>query len=212
MIELHTRVVFWRPARMPEPQIVQLAAGERLVELHEDAVVYIAQCYRRHGMRGDDARIARRFALGARFFAIQERSEGLIAWAWALVGVPRYLDEFGWLFQLNHDQVWGRDAFVTPSRRGKRLLLTLINAASLIEGRPMQLFSDVDPANLASMQAHQTIGMRPLAKIRALAIGDRLLVRQRPVPALPPINHVQPWRRVLWRSSQSLEWHHANIA
>jgi hypothetical protein len=210
MIELHTRVVFWRPAQAPDA--VQLAAGERLLELREDAVGDIAQSYRQHGMRGDMARIARRFALGAKFYAIEAEGQGLVAWTWGLVGVPRYLDEFGWLFELESDQAWGRDAFVVPSRRGHRMLLALINAASVVEARPLQLFSDVDPANVASMQAHLAMGMRPVAKIRALAIGRRLLLRQRPVPALPPVGAVQPRRRLLWRTGQSLEWHEAHIA
>lgn len=210
MIELHTRVVFWRAAQAPDA--VQLAAGERLVELREEAVDDIARAYRRHGMRGDAARIARRFSLGAKFYAIEADGDGLVAWTWALVGVPRYLDEFGWLLELAPDQAWGRDAFVVPSRRGHRMLLALINAAAVVEARPLQLFSDVDPANLASMQAHLAMGMRPVAKIRALAIGERLLFRQRPVPALPPVGHVQPRRRVLWRNGPSLDWHRAHIA
>lgn len=210
MIELHTRVVFWRPAQAPAA--AQLAAGERLLELGEDAVGDIAQCYRQHGMRGDRARIARRFALGARFFAIEAGDEGLVAWTWALVGVPRYLDEFGWMFELEPDQAWGRDAFVVPSRRGSRMLLALVNAAAVMEARALQLFSDVDPANLASMQAHLTIGMRPLAKVRALAIGNRLLVRQRPAPGLPPIGQMQPQHRLLWRGNRQLDWHQAHIA
>jgi len=51
-----------------------------------------------------------------------------------------------------------------------------------------------------------------VAKIRALAIGRRLLLRQRPVPELPPVGAVQPRRRLLWRTGQSLEWHEAHIA
>ncbi len=210
MIELHTRVVFWRPPKSLDA--TALADGERLVELRHDAIERISRNYRQQGMRGDVARIARRFELGARFFAIEGDDGGLVAWTWVLVGVPRYLDEFGWLFELEEDQAWGRDAFVIPSRRGCRLLLALAGGAAVMEARPLQLFSDVDPANTASMRAHLALGLRPLAKIRALAIGDRLVIRQRPSSALPRIEQVRPHRRLLWRSDRELGWHRANIA
>ena len=209
MIELHTRIIFQRPASCPVT--ARLSEGEHLLELQADATDRISQCYRQQGMRGDPARISRRFSNGARFFAI-EQDGVLIAWTWALIGVPRYMDEFAWMIQLDQNQAWGRDAFVLPSRRGKRLLLALVDAAAILEGRAMQFFSDVDPANRVSMQAHLAMGMTPLTRIRALSIGQRLIVRQRPDPALPPLQGMRPDQRLLWMKPDDLQWHRMRIA
>ena len=94
-----------------------LAEGQRFLEMHESDKARLVQAYRANGMSGKPERLQRRYDHGMRCFAIEE-GERIVAWFWALHGVPRYMDEFAWQIPLNETQVWLRDAFVVPEGVG----------------------------------------------------------------------------------------------
>jgi hypothetical protein len=209
MIELHNIVILERPAGRLEDSAP--AAGLRYVERGADAVERIAQCDREHGRKGDHARIARRFAHGFRYFAIEEGAQ-TVGWFWVLVGGARYFDELRWRLPLRDDQAWGRDAFVVPSHRGRRLLPMLVRAAAAMEGRPLHMLSDVDAVNLPSLRVHAGLGFRRVCTVRAVAIAGRLLWRSAPPPGLPAPTAIRPSRSLLWLSEQERGWHRDHVA
>lgn len=188
-----------------------LAEGQQLIELGAADAQRISRCDRDHGRRGDLDRIRRRFAHGFRHFAITEAG-AIVAWFWAVHGVPRYLDEMCWRFDLDEQHVWIRDAFVVPRRRGSGLLRLIMNAACTVDARPVHYLSDVSLSNRISLRAHRSLGFERIATVRSFALGSRLLLRNRPPPSIPPINGLRPEARVLWMSRDELLWHRQQIA
>lgn len=209
MIELHNIVILERAAGRLEDS--RPPDGLRYVERDAAATETIAQDDRRHGRKGDRDRIARRFAQGFRYFAIEEGAQ-TVGWFWVLVGGARYFDELRWRLPLRDDQAWGRDAFVIPSHRGRRLLPMLVRAAATMEGQPLHMLSDVDAVNLPSLRVHANLGFRRVCTVRALAVAGRLVWRSAPSPALPPPDAIRPARRLLWLSREERAWHRDHIA
>lgn len=189
----------------------KLAPDQRFLELHADDCERLAQTYQRYGRRRDPARILRRFDYGFRCFAIEEE-RGLIGWFWVLHGVPRYLDELAWLFELDHSLVWGRDAFVAPDRRGRRLIATMMDTAAAVDSRPKFFISDVSAGNFLSLRAHAALGFRRLATVQSLALGRRLLWRSSPPACLPAPTGLRTERRWLWLSDEEYAQHRGRIA
>lgn len=209
MIELHSIVVLERPLGHVED--IGLPDGMRYAERLRDDAELISRTDRRHGRRGDPARIARRFDAGFRYFAIEEHGEP-VGWSWVLVGGTRYLDELRWSIRLAPDQVWVRDAFVVPTHRGRRLLVALMGAAASVDGRRLRYFSDVDAVNLPSLHAHRSLGFNRICTVRAITIGRRLTLRMRPPAVVPGVEAIRPAQRLLWLSRAEYEWHRAHIA
>jgi GNAT superfamily N-acetyltransferase len=209
MIEFNNIVLLSRTrgATTPRP----LAEGQRFIELREQDAERIAQADRRYGRRGEMGRILRRFQHGLRYFAIEE-DEGLVAWFWVAHAVPRYLDELAWLINLDNSQAWARDAFVSPERRGQRLIAALMETACTVDSGPQLFLSDVDSYNLPSLRAHEKMGFRKVATVRSLAIGKRLLLRGRPPQGFPPPQDLRPAQRLLWMSQEEYAWHCGRIA
>jgi len=189
---------------------VALAADQRFVELLADDVERIVGTYRAYGRRGDRERILRRFRRGFRCFAVEEE-RGLVAWFWVMHGIPRYLDELAWLFELDHSLVWARDAFVAPDRRGRRMLVAMMDAATRLDRRPRFFLSDVSAGNFLSLRAHAALGFRRLATVQSLRIGP-LLLRSRPPACLPVPNGLRTAQRWLWLNPEERDWHRAQIA
>ena len=209
MVELHNIVILERPLGAVED--IGLPQGMRYVERHRDEADLISRTDRKHGRKGDPARIHRRFDIGFRHFAILERDEP-VAWTWVKVGGTRYLDELRWLVELRQDQAWGRDAFVVPAHRGRRLLVALMGVAGSAEGRLLHYFSDVDGFNIPSLRAHRSLGFQRLCTVRALTVGSRLTLRVRPPAVIPAPTAIRPAQRFLWLSAEECDWHRLRIA
>lgn len=209
MIEFNTIVLLSRTAGVMPPKV--LAPEQRFIELRTEDAERISQADRHYGRRGDMARIQRRFQHGLRYFAIEE-GEGLVAWFWVAHAVPRYFDEMRWMIDLDNTQAWGRDAFVSPERRGQRLLAALMDNACTLDSGPQHFLSDVDASNQPSLHAHEKMGFQKIAIVRSLAIGKRLLLRGRPPEGFPAPQALRPSQRVLWMSEREYAWHRERIA
>lgn len=209
MIEFNSIVVLSRPAGTKRKGC--LADDQEFIELHLEDAARIAGADRQYGRRGDIDRIANRFRQGLRYFAIEEK-QGIVAWFWVVHGGPRYLDEMCWLIELQATHVWARDAFVAPSHRGRRLLMVMMELASVLDGRPVTYLSDVSQSNLVSLRAHRSLGFEKIATIRSLAIGRHLLLRSLPPACLPQPRAVRPAQRMIWLTDEEYAWHHAHIA
>jgi GNAT superfamily N-acetyltransferase len=209
MIELNSIVVLSRPAGTERKG--SLADGQAFIELHLEDAARISDADRRHGRRGDIERITNRFRHGMRYFAIEE-AQGIVAWFWVVHGGPRYLDEMCWLIQLQATHVWARDAFVAPSHRGRRLLMVMMELASVLDGRPVTYLSDVSQSNFVSLRAHRSLGFEKIATIRSLAIGKHLLLRNRPPACLPQPQAIRPAQRLIRLTEEEYAWHKAHIA
>ena len=209
MIEFNAIVLLGRA-----PGFVREAAlmpDQRFIELRVEDAERISREDRRYGRRGDMNRILARFGHGLRLFAVEEE-QGLVAWFWVAHACPRYFDEMCWRVDLEATHVWARDAFVTPERRGRRLLTAMMDLAGTLDERPMRYLSDVSASNWVSLRAHRALGFERLATVRSLAVGKRLLIRSRPPACIPKPGAIRPERRVLWLSPEEQEWHRAHIA
>lgn len=209
VVDINVTVLLRRDAQT-NPD-TRLAPGQQLLELGVADAARISQCDREHGRRGDLERIRRRFEHGFRYFAISE-PQGIVAWFWAVHGVPRYLDEMCWQFRLDEHHVWARDVFVAPRRRGTGLMRAIMDAACTVDARPMHYFSDVSVSNRISLRAHRSLGFERIATVMSVAVGDRLLLRSRPIEGLLPVDGLRPEKRVLWLSPGELQWHRRQIA
>ena len=188
-----------------------LAEGQRFLEMRESDKARLVQAYRANGMSGKPERLQRRYDHGMRCFAIEE-GERLVAWFWALHGVPRYMDEFAWQIPLNETQVWLRDAFVVPERRGRRLLLAMMGAEVTVESTPMEYFSDVSVSNRPSLRAHAAMGFSRFATVHSLRFGGSRWWRSLPPEGLPAPAQLRPDQKHLRMSADEIAWHHAQIA
>ncbi|MGN6222342.1 hypothetical protein [Pseudoxanthomonas sp.] len=189
-------------APTPEQHFIELKMGDE---------ARLSKVYRQQGRTGDPARLRLRFERGFRCFAMEEDGE-LIAWFWALHGIPRYFDEMGWLFPLDKTQVWLRDAFVVPKRRGRRLLSSMMTIGSTVESAPLEYLSDVSCINRPSLRAHSTMGFKPFATVYGLMLGRRLLWRSLPPTLLPAPTALHPHKRLLWLNEEERAWHRTQIA
>ena len=188
-----------------------LAEGQRFLEMHESDKARLVQAYRANGMSGKPERLQRRYDHGMRCFAIEE-GERIVAWFWALHGVPRYFDELAWQIPLSTTQVWLRDAFVVPRRRGRRLLIAMMGAGIDVEATPAEYFSDVSVSNLPSLRAHRSLGFERFATVRCLRVGARGFWRSAPPAGLPPPTGLRPEAKRLVLSPEELAWHRAQMA
>lgn len=209
MIEFNSIVVLSRDAGTEHKG--SLADGQQFIELRVQDAGRISHADRCHGRRGVMDRIHHRFRQGMRYFAIEE-GESLVAWFWVVHAAPRYLDEMCWMIQLQATHVWARDAFVAPSHRGRRLLMVMMERASVLDGRPVTYLSDVSESNWISLRAHMSLGFKKIATVRSLAIGKRLLLRSLPPACLLQPQAIRPMQRLLWLSDEEYDWHRAHIA
>ena len=193
-------------------RLAPLAPEQRFLELHAEDCERLVRTYRQYGRKGDPQRLLRRFRHGFRCFAVEEDTD-IVAWFWAIHGVPRYLDETAWRFELGHDLVWARDAFVAPARRGRRLVAAMMDAATIVDSRPRRFLSDVSAGNILSLRAHAALGFRRFATVQSLVFGRRLILRGRPPGGvLPAPTGLRTERRWLWLSDEELAWHREQIA
>jgi GNAT superfamily N-acetyltransferase len=209
MIELNSIVLLSRTRGVMPPKA--LASGQRFIEVCVEEAERIAQTDRCFGRRGDMGRIQRRFQHGLRYFAIEEE-QGIVAWFWVAHAVPRYLDEMRWLISLDNTQAWARDAFVSPERRGHRLIAALMEHACTVDDGPQQFLSDVDSYNYPSLRAHEKMGFRRIATVRSLSLGKRFLLRSRPPEGFLSPQALRPAQRALWMSQEECVWHRGMIA
>ncbi|MGH8027876.1 MAG: GNAT family N-acetyltransferase [Pseudoxanthomonas sp.] len=209
MIEFNAIVLLGR-----DPGFVRdgaLTGDQRFIELRIEDTERISQADRRYGRRGDPSRIRDRFSHGLRFFAVEE-AQGLVAWFWVAHNCPRYFDELCWQLDLGATHAWGRDAFVAPERRGRRVLTAMMDLAATLDERPVRYLSDVSASNFISLRAHKSLGFKRLATVSSLALGKRLLIRSRPPECIPYPRAIRPERRWLRLSPEELQWHRAHIA
>ena len=211
MIELNAIVLLRRDASNPLEK--PLEPGQHFRELGVADVDSLSKVYRAHGRTGDPNRLRRRFEEhGFRCFAIEE-GDRLIAWFWALHGVPRYFDELGWRFPLEKKTAWLRDAFVIPERRRRHLLHTMMSIGGTVESAPAEYISDVSRYNRWSLRAHRSLGFTPFATVYGLMLGNRLLIRgSTPPPQLPVPTELDIDKRVLWLTPEQRKLHRAWIA
>ena len=188
------------------------ASGQHFRELCADDCEWLSLTYRQHGRRGDRERFLRRFDHGFRCFGIEEDGS-LVGWFWAIHDAPRYLDELAWRFELDRSVAWGRDAFIAPRIRGKRLFSAMLDAAAAMEQGPKILVSDVSANNLLSLHAHARLGFRRFVTVQSLVLGRRLMWRSRPPGGpLPAPTGLRTERRWLWLSDEEYAWHRRQIA
>lgn len=188
-----------------------LSEEQRFVELREADMDRLVAAYRANGMSGKPERILRRYRHGMRCFGIIEGEE-LVAWFWALHGVPRYMDELAWQLPLTPSQVWLRDAFVVPKRRGRRLLVAMMGQGMSVESTPMEYFSDVSVSNRPSLRAHDAMGFSRYATVRCLRIGEAWFWRSLPPQEFPAPARIRPAQRRLRLTAQEIAWHREQIA
>ena len=209
MIGFDAIALLRRPAATERTRV--LDEGQQFIELRRTDLDRLVAAYRANGMSGRPERLQRRFDHGMRCFGIDERGE-LIAWFWALHGVPRYLDELAWHIPLTESQVWLRDAFVVPERRGRRLLLAMMGVGMSVETTPKEYFSDVSVSNRPSLRAHVAMGFSRFATVRGLRIGQGRYWRSLPPPDMPSPTRLRPEQSFLRMSAEEIAWHRAQIA
>jgi GNAT superfamily N-acetyltransferase len=209
MLDFNAIVLLRRDAG--NPCEIALEPHQHFTELRLGDEGRLSQVYRQQGRTGDPMRLRQRFERGFRCFAVEEDDQ-LIAWFWALHGVPRYFDEMGWLFPLDKTQVWLRDAYVLPERRGRRLLSAMMAIGTTVESAPLEYLSDVSYSNRPSLRAHRAMGFEPFTTVYGLMLGYRLLWRSRPPAQLPTPTALHPHKRVVWLSAEERAWHRAQIA
>ncbi len=209
MIGFDAIALLRRPAATERTRV--LDEGQQFIELRSAQLGRLVTAYRANGMSGRPERLQRRFDHGMRCFGIDERGE-LIAWFWALHGVPRYFDELAWQIPLSTTQVWLRDAFVVPRRRGRRLLIAMMGAGIDVEATPAEYFSDVSVSNLPSLRAHRSLGFERFATVRCLRVGARWLWRSAPPAGLPTPTGLRVEASRLVLSREELAWHRAQMA
>ena len=209
MIEFNAIALLRRPAATSCQS--PLCGDQRFLEMREGERARLSAAYRANGMSGNPDRLQRRFDHGMRCFAIEE-GDRLTAWFWALHGVPRYLDELAWHIPLTESQVWLRDAFVVPERRGRRLLLAMMGVGMSVETTPKEYFSDVSVSNRPSLRAHVAMGFSRFATVRGLRIGQGRYWRSLPPPDMPSPTRLRPEQSFLRMSAEDIAWHRAQIA
>lgn len=210
MIELQHIEILQRPAA--HAASTRLPPGLRLVELDSGETDRACVPAPAEVAPRDRARVSARFRQGLRFFVLETDRGDAVAWTWLAAGVPRYLDELCWLIDMRPGQAWIRDCEVVPSRRGQRLLAGLIDAVVRRLGTPTELFVDIERSNPASLRAHRAAGFGRIALVRGMTLSQRLVLRQRPPAALPPVTALSPRRRLLRLDRDQLAWHRAHIA
>lgn len=210
MIELQKIEILRRPADYEGDW--PLPPGIRLLELNPDATARICALARSQGQTRTPELVAARFGHGLRYFLLEsEDGEGL-AWLWLAAGVPRYLDELCWMVRLRQNQGWLRDGVVLPAIRGQRMLARLLQAVTSRLGRPTELFVDIETSNTPSLRANYACGFNHLATVHGAIVSPRLVLRQRPPRALPPVDGLRPGRRWLWLDRNEAAWHRAHLA
>ncbi|KRA42325.1 hypothetical protein [Pseudoxanthomonas sp. Root630] len=209
MIGFDAIALLRRPAATERTRLMD--EGQQFIELRNEDLGRLVAAYRANGMSGRPERLQRRFDYGMRCFGIDERGE-LIAWFWALHGVPRYFDELAWQIPLSTSQVWLRDAFVVPKRRGRRLLIAMMGAGIDVEATPMVYYSDVSVSNVPSLRAHRALGFERFGTVRCLRLGGRWFWRSAPPAGLPAPSGLRADAPRILLTPEELAWHRAQMA
>lgn len=209
MIQFDAIALLRRPAA--KQCTMSLSEDQQFIELREADLDSLIAAYRANGMSGKPDRMLTRYRHGMRCFGIREGDE-LVAWFWALHGVPRYMDELAWQLPLTESQVWLRDAFVAPKRRGRRLLVAMMGQGMTVESTPMEYFSDVSVSNRPSLRAHHAMGFSRFATVRSLRLGEGWFWRSLPPDGLPTPSALRPSQQRLRMSADEIAWHRAQIA
>lgn len=189
-----------------------VASGLTVTELAENQVdgVHSACTAIGHDIAVD--RVRTRFRHGLKFFQLW-CGESMAGTTWIVAGSGRYIDEVGWLLPLRKEELWVRDIFISPAFRGRRLMssfLALIVAQCWPEC--LCVWSDVDWRNRPSMRAHMNAGFQVRARVRALDVAGRLLVRSPVMSWDEPVTEIEPQQRILWLRGDRLQRHLALIA
>lgn len=206
ILDLYDVTVFVMPNDVARHAALKL----HVEEVKTTDVGFIVGLHQSIGHEISPERCERRIANGLRFFCA--RAGGQIAGiSWAVISTPRYLDEFGWLLELNQDEMWVRDIFVAPPLRGQGVFREMVVAmGSCFPCR--RIWSDVDTSNRPSIRAHTQCGFVAFQRLRGSRIAGRILVRSSSLDWHRPIAFLHPDRGVVYLGGQTLRLHRDLIA
>lgn len=125
----------------------------------------------------DDYRMSVRLRKGMKFYAAFE-GDRVAAYMWLHTVNHRFIDEVGVVIEHGTDELWLRDAYVVPNKRGKRLFGDVLN--TVIRKYHLGtscLYSDVMADNKSSRRAHKHLGMTQIGRVRFTRIMGRVLYR-----------------------------------
>ena len=142
----------------------------------------------------DDARTASRLRHGMKYYAAYE-GDKVIAYLWLHSVSPRFFDEVGIYLRHGPNDLWLRDVYVVPDKRGQGVFGSVINAV-IREYYPAarHLYSDVMADNGPSLKAHRNLGMAVMGRVRFTRILRRILFREVHAEGLEAYGYKSPQR------------------
>lgn len=145
----------------------------------------------------DDTRVASRIRNGMKFYAAFQ-GDMVIAYLWLHSVSHRFFDEIGVFVKHGSNDLWLRDVYVVPEKRGQRVFGTVISAI-IREYYPdsCTLYSDVMSGNKASLAAHENLGLTVVGHVRFTRILGRVLYRKIDVKDLDAYGYKYPQKVLL---------------
>ena len=133
--------------------------------------------YNRYAGSDDGTRIAARLHHGMKFYAAYENSK-VVAYLWLHSSSHRFFDEAGIFVKHGQNDLWLRDVYVVPEKRGQRIFSHFVN--SIIQRyyrNAVKLYSDVMRDNGSSLKAHKYDGYTVVGEVRIKRILGIFLIR-----------------------------------
>lgn len=208
MLRLHDIAIL--EARNP---CFQVPPGElHVTEITPQHTGAVREAYAVVGHEIAEERVIKRFRSGLRFFQLWHQ-DTLAGTTWIIVGSRRYLDELAWSLPMHQDELWVRDVYISPKFRGRRLFSSLMGLILANHMRGYRsIWSDVSWRNKASLQAHAKAGFQVRARVRAVDLAGRVIIRSRIISWGEPILEIEPARQIIWLRADRLQMHRELIA
>lgn len=126
----------------------------------------------------DDTRMASRLRHGMKFYTAFE-GDKVIAYLWLHSGSYRFFNEIGIFIKHGPNDLWLRDVYVVPGKRGQRIFRDVIRAV-IQEYYPntRNLYSDAMRDNSASLKAHKNLEMTVVGHVRFTRILRWIVFRE----------------------------------
>jgi len=158
----------------------------------------------------DNTRTASRLRHGVRFYVAFE-GDKVIAYLWLHSDSHRFFNEAGIFIGHGRNDLWLRDVYVAPEKRGQRVFRDVISAV-IQEYYPNahNLYSDVMRNNEASLKAHKSLGMTVVGHVWFTCILRRIVFRKVKVEPLEAYGYRFP-RKVIFMDGDFNSFTAANI-
>ena len=174
----------------------------RIQEYRTNASKIIGICksvsrYNYYAGSDDDVRTASRLRHGMRFYAAFE-GDKVVAYLWLHSDSHRFFNEVGIFIKHGQNDLWLRDVYVVPEKRGQKVFRDVISAV-IQEYYPntRNLYSDVMRNNEPSLKAHKSLGLTVVGHVRFTRILRRIILREVKVEQLETYGYKSP-RKVIF--------------